>query len=176
MRLAEPAQAPHLFTVAEYMKLDIPGRTELLGGAIYDVSPKNTPRGFAIRRLIKAFRALGDEYSLSVQDPIAVAGWTGKHAPEIDVAVIDEKPYLTTPTASDSHAFIEVSDTTYADDKATKIPLYVAAKVPTWHVNIPAQQVEFYAVGAEIASPQVFLAGETVEILGIPIPVASLWR
>jgi len=32
---------PHLFTVADYMALAIDARTELPGGVIYDVSPKD---------------------------------------------------------------------------------------------------------------------------------------
>jgi hypothetical protein len=30
----QTAREPHLFTVAEYMQLTIPGRTELLGGLV----------------------------------------------------------------------------------------------------------------------------------------------
>ncbi len=180
MNAAIAAHRPHLFTVAEYMKLDVPGHTELLGGIIYDVSPKNTPHGFAIRRLNEALTPAigkpGDKYEISIQDPIAVAGWEGPHAPEIDVAVIERKRYTQTPSAADSHAFIEVSDTTYADDKNVKIPLYVAAKVPTWHVNIPARRVEFYARGAALGSPQIFGQTETVDVLGAVIPVSDLFE
>jgi len=173
-------KTPHVFTVAEYMVLDIPSRTELLGGVIYDVSPKNAPHGFAIRRLNEALTlAIGkpnDPYEISIHDPIAIAGWEGPHAPEIDVAVIDRKRYTRTPSAADAHAFIEVSDTTYADDKRVKIPLYVAAKVPTWHVKISERMVEFYASTAAVESPRVYREGETIDVLGVNIPVGSLFE
>ena len=171
---------PHFFTVAEYMALDIPAHTELLGGVIYDVSPKNAPHGFAIRRLNEALTpAIGkpsDRYEISIQDPIAVAGWEGPHAPEVDVAVIDRKSYTRTPAAEDAYAFIEVSDTTYVDDKKTKIPLYVAANVPTWHVNIPARLVEFYDRGAALTSPRIFRETELIDVLGIAIRVSDLFE
>jgi hypothetical protein len=176
MRVAEKASMPHLFTVAEYMKLDLSSRTELLGGVIYDVSPKNPPHSLAVSRLTKALNlGLRDDYRVNSQDPIAIEGWAGKHAPEIDVAVVTEKPYQTTPTAADSHVFIEVSDTTYRDDKTRKIPLLVAAGVPTWHVHIPARQVEFYDRGADLDAPRVFIEGETFDVLGVTIRVADLF-
>jgi hypothetical protein len=91
-RKVQTAREPHLFTVAEYMQLNVPGRTELLGGLVYDVSPKCPPHARAVRHLTKVLnRGLGDEYAVSSQDPIAVQGGTGKFAPEIDVAVIVEK-------------------------------------------------------------------------------------
>jgi len=162
------------------MKLDIPGHTELLGGMIYDVSPKSTPHGFAIRRLNEALTPAigkpGDKYEISIQDPIAVGGWEGPHAPEIDAAVVERKRYTQTPNAADSHAFIEVSDTTYADDKKTKIPLYVAARVPTWHVNILARRAEFCDIGADLNAPRIFAENETIEILGVRITVAGLFE
>jgi hypothetical protein len=164
----------HELTVEEYLGSNIDGHTELLGGIVYDVSPKNTPHGLAIRRLIKAFRLLSDEYSLSVQDPIAVAGWKGKHAPEIDVAVIAEKPYEKMPTAADSFAFIEVSDTTYQSDRGYKIPLYVAAGVPSWIVNIPERWVEFYGSPDDLALEHGHVLRGSFEVLGVTIEIANL--
>lgn len=174
------ADQPRLYTVAEYMQLDVPGRTELIGGVIAVVSPKNTPHAFAIRRLNEALTpAIGkpqDRYEISIQDPIAVAGWHGLHAPEVDVAVIDRKRYTRTPSADDSHAFVEVSDSTYADDRKVKIPLYVAARVPTWHVNIPDRVVAFYERDADLAAPRFFRESETIEILGVCIRVSGLFE
>lgn len=171
------AREPHLFTVADYMKLDIPGHTELLGGVIYDVSPQKPPHVLAVSRITRALnRGLGDEYRVNPQAPIAVQGWTGKYGPEVDVAVVAEKPYDTTPTDSDSFAFVEVSDTTYDEDRKYYIPLYVAAGVPTWHINIRERRVEFYPKGADPKTPtRMFTQHETFEILGVCISVADLF-
>jgi len=173
----QTVREPHLFTVAEYLQTNIPGRTELIEGVIYDVSPKNEPHVLAVSMLARALiRELGDEFLVRFQDPIAVSGWTGKNDPEIDVAVVENKPYRTRATEKDSFAFVEVSDTTYTDDRAEKIPLLVAGGVPTWHVNIPQRQVEFYPKGANPKTPaQIFTDSEMVEILGVLIPVASLF-
>jgi hypothetical protein len=175
----ESASTPHLFTVAEYMALNIPWRTELIEGLIYDVAPKNEPHVFAVNRLARAIiRGLADEYFVRVQDPIAVSGWTGKNDPEIDIAIVANRYYPKRATNAESFAFLEVSDTTYANDRDVKIPLYVGAGVPTWHVNIPKRQVEFYPKGALPKRPpsRIFAEGETFDVLGVPIPVADLFE
>jgi hypothetical protein len=56
---------PHLFTVAEYMTLDSGDRTELLGGVIYDVSPRNEPRRYAVWKLNAALAPPTASSSLS---------------------------------------------------------------------------------------------------------------
>jgi hypothetical protein len=181
MQVIETTKTPHLFTVAQYMALEIEDRTELLGGVIYDVSPKNEPHILAVRKLNKALtRGLGDEYAVRIQDPIAVSGWEGKDAPEIDVAVVAERIYTITPSSSDAFAFIEVSDTTYGrnhGDRKYKIPLYVSAGVSSWIVNIPLRQVEFYGSveDLKLEHGRVFKESETIDVLGIAIPVADLF-
>ncbi len=170
---------PHLFTVEEYLELDIPGRTELIEGVIYNVAAKNEPHIFAVNQFSRALiRGLADEFLVRVQDPIAVSGWTGKNDPEIDIAIVANRYYSKRATHADSFAFIEVSDTTYASDRKVKIPLYVAASVPTWHVNIPKRQVEFYQVGADPngAPTRIFTETETFEMLGVSIPVTILFE
>jgi hypothetical protein len=99
------------------------------------------------------------------------------YSPEIDIAVIAEKVYTTTPTAADAFAFIEVSDSTYREDRDVYVPLYVAAGVPTWQVNIPQRQVDYYEPGSNPNGPpnRVFHEDETFEILGVPIRVGDLF-
>jgi hypothetical protein len=160
------------------MKLDIPGRTELLGGLVYDVSPKFPPHTHAVRHLVNTLcRGLRDEYEVSSQDPIAVRGWTGKYAPEIDVAVIGRRIYTTTPTEADCFAFVEASDATDKQDRNVYIPLYVAAGVPTWHVNILERRVEFSAKGSAPNDPptRIFFEGEEFDIIGVSIRVSDLF-
>lgn len=172
-------ETPHLFTVEEYMCLNIEARTELLGGVIYDVSPRNEPHRHAVRELNRALtRGLGDEYVVQVQDAVAVAGWQGNDAPEVDVAILRRKIYRPGPTAADALAFIEVSDTTYAVDRQHKIPLYVAAGVPSYIVNIPLRQVEFYGAPQDLQSEhgRVFAEQDTLEILNVAIPSSTLFR
>ena len=78
----ELLDTPHFLTVEEYMTLNIGARTELLGGVIYDVSPRNEPHRYAVTKLNQFLsRGLGLEYVVQVQDAVAVAGWRGKDAP-----------------------------------------------------------------------------------------------
>jgi hypothetical protein len=173
------ATALHTFTVEQYMALDIPERTELLEGLIYDLSPKNAPHSNIISKLTEALVSalLGSPFQARFEQPIAVSGWTGPNAPEIDVAVIARKVYAQLPTAADAITFIEVSDTTYARDRNVKIPLYVSAGVPAWIVNITLKQVERFANTNELSLTHgvVFRVGDTFEVAGVAISVADLF-
>ena len=173
-------ETPHLLTVEEYMTLSIEVRTELLGGVIYDVSPRNEPHRQAVRELHRALAhgMFGSEYIIQSQDAVAVPDWQGKDAPEIDVAVLRHKTYRPGPTAADALAFIEVSDTTYAVDRKYKIPMYVAADVPSYIVNIPLRQVEFYGLLQDLEAEhgRTFTERDTLEILGVAIPINVLFN
>ena len=176
---AAEESTPHLFTVEEYLALDIPGRTELIEGVIYDVAAKNEPHILAVSRLTKALnRGMDEKYIVRGQDPIAVPGWTGKGDPEIDVVVVLDKTYGKRAIANEAFAFIEVSDTTYDADRKVKIPMCVRAGVPTWHVNIPKRHVEFYEAGADPDGPstRIFAETETFEVLGVSIAAAILFE
>jgi Uma2 family endonuclease len=175
MRDVEAMATPHLLTVAEYMTLGIDTRTELLGGIIYDVSPKDEPHSRMVGRLAKFLnRTLSDDDEVRVQDPIAVSGWTGRDAPEIDIAVIAAKAYSRTPTAADAAAFIEVSDTTYAFDRNTKIPLYVNAGVRSWIVNLRTRRIESYASPADLQLEHGRIV-DTIRLLDAEIAADSLF-
>jgi Uma2 family endonuclease len=170
-------ESPHLFTVEEYMALDIEARTELLGGVIYDVSPRNEPHRYAVGKLNQSLsRGLDSEYIVRVQDAVAVSGWHGNDAPEIDVAVLVDRFYRPMPTPADALAFIEVSDTTYTVDRKYKIPLYVNAGVPSYIVNIPLRQVECYGSLQDLEAEhgRILTERDTLEILGVAIPIAVL--
>ena len=174
--------ALHMFTVAQYMKLDIPERTELLGGLIYDVSPRNEPHRYAVRRLGKILsRTLGPAFILQIQDTIAVPDWEGKDGPDPDIAVLPDRSFDPVPLSSDALALIEVSDTTCGGkrgDRKYKIPLYVRAGVPSWIVNVPLRQVEFYGSLAdlELTNGHVFGIHDKVEILGVSVAVTDLFE
>jgi hypothetical protein len=180
MKLFQLDNVSDLLTVEEYMGLDIPERTELLGGVIYSLLPKNEPHVFAVSKLAEALilGLHGSPYMVRIQDPVAVFGWKGRDAPEVDLAVVTRKSYKTTPTAHDAKALIEVSDSTYSDDRKYKIPLYVGAGVPSWIVNIPLRQVEFYGSVKDLEAPhgRIFTIPEAFEVLGVVIPVAGLFE
>jgi hypothetical protein len=177
MQLTEVERTPHLLTVAEYMTLDIEERTELLGGMIYDVSPRYEPHRYAVSKLCQILApGLTAGQIIRCQDAVAVSDWQGRDAPEVDVAVVVDTFYELGPTAADALAFIEVSDTTYRSDRRYKIPLYVNAGVPAWIVNIPLRQVESYRSPEDLELPAGHVFGEqdSFDVLGVTIPVARL--
>jgi hypothetical protein len=51
LHVLETRRPPHLLTVEEFMTLDTASRIELLGGFIYDESPRNEPHRYAVRKL-----------------------------------------------------------------------------------------------------------------------------
>lgn len=73
--------------------------------------------------------------------------------------------------------FIGVAATTCAAI-AKRIPLYVAAGVPSWIVNIALRQVEFYGSPADLASTRgiVYAVGDEFTICGVSIQVADLFE
>jgi hypothetical protein len=179
MQLLASEKTPHRFTVAQYMALDIPERTELLAGVIYDVSPRNEPHRHAVRQLHRLLvkGLVESEYVVQSQDAVAVPDWRGVDAPEVDVAVLRGRTFDPGPTSNDAAVLIEVSHTTYAVDRRYKIPLYVNAGAPAWIVNIAARRVEYYGSLAdlELEHGRVFTEHDTIDILGVAIAVDALF-
>jgi len=52
----ELSDAPHLFTVEDYLEIEIEGRTELIEGIIYDASPRDDAHRYAVNTLSLASR------------------------------------------------------------------------------------------------------------------------
>lgn len=169
----------HDFTVAEFMTFESDDRTELLQGTIYDVSPRNEPHRYAASRLVNALSRglVATQYIVRAADAVAIAGWHGRDAPEVDVAVLPDAYYPEAPTAADVVALIEVSDASYVLDRDYKIPLYVSAGVPSWIVNVAARRVEFYGTSADLAAPSgvVFTERDSIVIAGVRIAVGDLF-
>jgi hypothetical protein len=162
------------------MKLDVPGRTELLEGLIYDLSPINPPHLTAMDYLNDTLvpALLNSNFRARVESPIAIDGWKGNDAPHPDVAIIARRQYDELPTSADAVTLIEVSDTTYKTDREIKIPIYVHAGIPSWIVNIALAQVEYYATvdDLRLRFGRVFSSGECFEIAGVSIAIGGLFR
>jgi Uma2 family endonuclease len=168
---------PHLFTVEEYMASNVPGHTELVGGTIYDVSPSNPAHIHAVEALLGYFMWNLDRetYRVRPSHPLALDGWAGRQAPEPDIAVVRQGDYRERlPTAGEAFVVIEVSDSTYLFDRNVKIPLYAAAGIPAWIVNIRGRRVEHYLPYESNADPRCYLEDDTFDILGVPIRVSDL--
>jgi hypothetical protein len=172
------AERPRLLTAEEYSTLRIDARTELLRGFVYDMSPATGDAHRYATNVLAALlnQALFPRYCAQANDSVAVPDWEGNDAPRPDVAVITNR--YEAPTAADTFAFIEVSDTSYRRDRGYKIPLYVDAGVPSYIVNIDKRQVEFYGSPAHLELPSgiVYSYDSSFEILGVRIEVAGLFQ
>jgi len=160
------------------MMREVDERGERFEGALYDRSPRSEAHRYAVAKLNRALcRGTGPGYIVRVRDEVAVPGWPGAGAPEVDIAVLTDKFYRPLPTAADALAFVEVADATYEEVRRCKIPLYVEAGVPSWIVNIRSRQVESYQSKADLELPHgtFYSENDAIALLGLSIPVAFLF-
>jgi len=160
------------------MMRNVEERSEPIEDAVHDRSPRGEAERYAVAKLNRALcRGIGPGYIVRIREAVAVPGWFGAGAPEIEIAVLSDKFYRSLPTASDALAFIEVADATYEEVRLRKIPLYVAAGVPSWIVNIGSRQIESYRSKADLELPHgaVYTEHDAIELLGLTIPVSYLF-
>lgn len=115
-------------------------RVELLYGHIVEMSAHGRRHAFAIQRLTRAFRALGERADLRVQLPFAAAD-DSEPEPDLAVVAFDDGGRSHPKTA---FLIIEVADSSLADD-LEKRQVYAAARVAEyWIVNLVDDVVERY--------------------------------
>ena len=135
------AQYDHLARVGVLTKAD---RIELIEGLLVEKMTKNerhVAATYLIHRELGRHMPLG--WFVGMEFPIALA----RSEPEPDVMIVrgDISDYFKRkPTPADVPLLIEVSDSSYADDRARRhyfaesgIPIY-------WIANIPARRIEVY--------------------------------
>jgi Uma2 family endonuclease len=136
------------FTVDEYHRMAEAGilgedeRVELLDGDVIEMSPVGDPHIAAVNRCTRRFTlALGERAWVSPQNPVRL----GRHSePQPDVALappdVEGAPQL-----GEVLLAIEVADTTAADDRARKVPLYARAGIPeVWLLDVVERTLEVY--------------------------------
>lgn len=139
------------FTVEQYHQMIAAGiltpanRCELIHGWITEKMPTNPPHTHAVRVLNRILaRMLSDDWVLSPQQPVTTAD--SEPEPDIAIATGPESKYADRhPTPRESVLIIEVSDTSLAYDRGTKLELYAADKIAEyWIVNLVDGVVEVY--------------------------------
>ncbi|HFC00952.1 MAG TPA: Uma2 family endonuclease [Phaeodactylibacter sp.] len=139
-------------TVDEYYKMAEVGilkpadRVELIEGEILTMSPINSPHMGMVNILTRFFfKEVGDNATISVQHPILL-NEISEPEPDIVLAKFRLDGYSKNKiTPSDIFLLVEVSDSTIAYDRETKIPLYAKANIQEyWIVNIQKKQIEQY--------------------------------
>jgi len=170
------------FTIAEYQRMGEVGilgeeeRVELLAGEILQMSPIGVRHARCVNRLTVIFsRHIKRGMLPNVQNPIYLPG---ESALQPDLAIVrDRDPGDLWPTLADIVLVIEVSDSTLAYDRKTKLPIYAAAGIAeAWIVDLAAEMVErhtdprdgTYRLVAS-ARPGESLASTVLPALAIPV-------
>ena len=176
----------HRFTVAEYEEmaareiLPPDGRTELIDGVIYDVSPQNPPHADTVELLTGAIYArLHGQVRIRTQAPLRLPP---RSMPEPDLELLRaDMPFGRHPTAEDVLLAIEVSHSTLRWDRERKVPLYAANRIPAvWIANVAERVVETHAELSDGAyrKQRTYGAGESVTVQGfdgVSIPVDEIF-
>jgi Uma2 family endonuclease len=136
------------FTVAEYQRMGEVGifteddRVELIAGEIYQMSPIGVQHARCVARLTRILsRIAGPDMLVGVQNPIYPSD---ESAPQPDLSIAyDRDPGALWPIPADILLVMEVSDSTLAYDRNTKLPLYATAGIgEAWIVDLTAATVE----------------------------------
>ena len=142
----------HRWTTAEVEALIASGgltedqELELLDGLLYRVMPVGPRHSFATGKLNRLLtRALNDDYTLRVQDPVHLGG-TSRPQSDLYVARGPEESYVTRlPRAEELLLVVEVADSSIDADRGVKLPLYAGAGIPEyWIVNVGEARLERY--------------------------------
>lgn len=172
----------HRFTVAEYERMGEVGifteddRVELIEGEIYQMSPIGVRHARCVNRLNRILsRQTGPDMLVGVQNPIYPGG---ESAPQPDLAIAYDRDSTDLwPTPADIVLVIEVSDSTLAYDRGTKLPLYATAGIAeAWIIDLTAETAERHTEPRDdlyrvvtYARPGESLASTALPALAIPV-------
>jgi len=135
------------YRMAEAGILTDPHRVELIDGEIFDMAAVGSPHAAVTNRLARLFsRALRDDVALvSVQSPLRLDAY---NEPEPDLMLLRPRAdgyRAGHPGAADVLLLVEVSESSLAYDRSTKLPLYAKSGVlEVWIVDLTSDAVEVY--------------------------------
>jgi Uma2 family endonuclease len=143
---------PYRLTVRQYEAMMDAGifpaeaHVELIRGILVDKMTKYDPHNFAVGILSDRLRGvLPAGWFVREEKSLRLGRWS---RPEPDIIVVrgqHEDYRARTPEARDVSLLIEVSDSTYRQDRGVKWHLYAASGIPNyWIVNIQGRQVEVF--------------------------------
>jgi Uma2 family endonuclease len=149
---ASHAPQRHPITVGEYVRMGATGvlgpeaRVELIDGEIIDMPPIGAPHAGGVKRLNRVLSlGVGELAIVSTQDPIQLGDLS---APQPDLALLrprDDFYAGAHPGPGDILLLIEVSDTTLAYDRETKLPLYARFQIPeVWLVDVVGRNLDIH--------------------------------
>ena len=179
----EPMPEFYRLSVAQYHEMGRIGifrsgdRVELIEGILVRKMTVNLPHIFAMHYLMRRFFGmLPVGYEVYVQSPVT----TPDSEPEPDVAVVrgDLRQFLVQdrkPGPDDTEILVEVSDSSLAFDRTTKLQLYARAGVREyWIVDVEGRQVAVHTgPTGPAATPAYQQRQDFVPGQDIPVTVAG---
>ena len=176
--------SPHRWTHAEYVRIHEAGilgegaRTELIEGRIYIKMPQGNAHIIAVQKVFWAlYAAFGEGANIAMGLPVKME----EDSPEPDVRVLrgavedyDGQPIV---AREDVALAVEVSDTSLAFDRNTKVRLYAKHEIAEyWIVNLRERTLEVRRRPVEggYAETLVLREGESVTVGGGTVAVADL--
>lgn len=151
----------HRFSVEEYQKMGEAGilseddRMELIDGEVVEmaaIGKRHVESVMRLNRLLSRWTLLeapdngegGATYLVSVQNPVILSEYG---APQPDFVVVHRREGSSgVPVPEETLLVVEVSDTSLAYDRNTKLPQYAAAGIPeAWLVDLTTDTVEVHS-------------------------------
>jgi Uma2 family endonuclease len=147
-------------------------RVELIEGEIIRMSPIGDGHAWRVIVLNRIFSTrLGERAFVSVQNPVRLS----EHSePEPDLVIMRlpaDGESVRAPRPEDILLLIEVSDTTLAFDRDTKVRLYAQAGIPeVWLLDLQGDRLRAYRKrrDGEYCSISVLVRGEGVSLTAFP--------
>jgi Uma2 family endonuclease len=142
-----------LLTLDEYHQMIEAGilsedeRIELIRGELIEMSPIGKRHAACVRLLNHSFVSrLTSRAQVDVQNPMTVETQQSEPQPDVTLLRYREDWYRTQlPTPEDVLLVVEVADSSLANDRDVKIPLYAAAGIrEAWLVAFPSDSVFSY--------------------------------
>lgn len=184
VELHPPAGEKHMFTVDEYYRMAEVGifgeddRVELIEGDIVAMSPIGGRHAGCVKQLIVLLTPwIGKTVLLGVQDPIRLGGHS---EPQPDLALLrprEDSYRLGHPGPGDVLLLIEVADTSAADDRKSKVPVYARAGIlEVWLIDLSGEVIEVYSrpEGGKYRRTRRVRRGEQLAARAIPGLVLSV--
>ena len=187
--ILERPQAPtrHRLDVDAYTKMaeagirTHPHRVELIDGEIFDMAAIGSPHAAATNRFVRSFAAVAADGRtlVSVRNPLRLDGY---NEPQPDFMLLRPRAddyHRGHPNGADVLLLVEVSESSLAYDRGTKLALYARFGVPeVWVIDLHGAAVEVYRepAGDAYAVKERLTAGSLAPALvpGVSIDVGLL--